>query len=90
MYSPNIPGSNKRESSCSAEECVNTTLSKMVKNVKHDIAVLEWKEPLTEVTGKMNIGFINRTRKGNEIGKNCYIAGWGRIKSGKHEPYAMK
>lgn len=92
-------GTHRRNANCSANECIqqvvrNATIhpdydSSGKLGYPNDIAVITWRDAIEEVEGLLNVKYINRTRRVDEIAKNCYITGWGKLSASVDSPLRL-
>ncbi|ESN97469.1 hypothetical protein HELRODRAFT_185895 [Helobdella robusta] len=87
-----LAGTNINKISCGATDCVIRQLINATRHPNYtgigflgfpnDIAYMAWQTPIAEVSGNINVKYVKRATTDNQIGKNCYVTGWGRMYGG--------
>jgi len=82
-----IFGTNQR--SCPGNACEQRNVDRVTRHANfqnsgavgfpNDVAVIHWASPLAEVAGR--IQYVNMARTADQVGRLCYISGWGRMSS---------
>ncbi|ESN97470.1 hypothetical protein HELRODRAFT_177891 [Helobdella robusta] len=84
-----IAGTNLNRISCGPSECFIRVLANATRHPNYtaigqrghpnDLAYIAWESPIPEFSGDVNVKYAMRATTDDQIGKNCYVTGWGRL-----------
>ncbi|ESN97468.1 hypothetical protein HELRODRAFT_193208 [Helobdella robusta] len=84
-----VAGTNTNNINCTASNCIVRRLTNATRHPNftavaplgypNDVAYMAWETPIKEgASGNITVRYARRATTDHQVGRNCYISGWGR------------